>query len=92
MSTLYFSFLPDSCLENDNLSLLDKGLEEQGDTASLRSRGSIHSVGSNDQQQRALPMPRLEPFSPGQVFNSSQTQQVLVLPSTDDHVLEVNVT
>ncbi|KAF7703265.1 trafficking protein particle complex subunit 10 [Silurus meridionalis] len=82
----------DSCLENDNLSLLDKGLEEQADTASLRSRGSIHSVGSNEQQQRALPMPRLEPFSPGQVFNSSQTQQVLVLPSTDDHVLEVNVT
>ncbi|XP_060741347.1 trafficking protein particle complex subunit 10 [Tachysurus vachellii] len=82
----------DSCLENDNLSLLDKGLEEQGDTASLRSRGSIHSVGSNEQQQRALPMPRLEPFSPGQVFNSSQAQQVLVLPSTDDHILEVNVT
>ncbi|XP_030626618.1 trafficking protein particle complex subunit 10 [Chanos chanos] len=85
----------DSCLENDNLSLLDKGLEDQADTASLRSRGSVHSLGSNEQQQqqqRGLPMPRLEPFSPGQVFNCSQGRQVLVLPGTDDHILEVNVT
>uniref|UniRef100_A0A8B9JEH0 Trafficking protein particle complex 10 n=1 Tax=Astyanax mexicanus TaxID=7994 RepID=A0A8B9JEH0_ASTMX len=84
----------DSCLENDNLSLLDKGLEDQADTASLRSRGSVHSLGSSDhqQQQRSVPMPRLDPFSPGQVFNCSLTRQVLVLPSTDDHVLEVNVT
>lgn len=84
----------DSCLENDNLSLLDKGLEDQADTASLRSRGSVHSLGSSDhqQQQRSVPMPRLEPFSSGQVFNCSLTRQVLVLPSTDDHVLEVNVT
>lgn len=84
----------DSCLENDNLSLLDKGLEDQADTASLRSRGSVHSLGSSDhqQQQRGVPMPRLDPFSPGQVFNCSLTRQVLVLPSTDDHVLEVNVT
>ncbi|XP_062383865.1 trafficking protein particle complex subunit 10 isoform X4 [Sardina pilchardus] len=86
----------DSCLENDNLSLLDKGLEDQADTASLRSRGSIHSLGSTDQPlpptPRGLPMPRLEPFSPGQVFNGSQGQQVLVLPATDDHILEVNAT
>ncbi|XP_035379561.1 trafficking protein particle complex subunit 10 [Electrophorus electricus] len=82
----------DSCLENDNLSLLDKGLEDQGDTASLRSRGSVHSLGSGEQQQRGPPMPRLESFSPGQVFNCSMARQVLVLPSTDDHVLEVNVT
>lgn len=82
----------DSCLENDNLSLLDKGLEDQSDTASLRSRGSVHSVGSGDQPQRSVPMPRLEPFSPGQVFNCSLSRQVVVLPSTDDHVVEVNVT
>ncbi|KAL2087522.1 hypothetical protein ACEWY4_016350 [Coilia grayii] len=86
----------DSCLENDNLSLLDKGLEDQADTASLRSRGSIHSLGSTDQPQppasRGLPMPRLEPFGPGQVFNCSQGRQVLVLPATDDHILEVNAT
>uniref|UniRef100_A0A8C7RK77 Trafficking protein particle complex 10 n=1 Tax=Oncorhynchus mykiss TaxID=8022 RepID=A0A8C7RK77_ONCMY len=81
----------DSCLENDTMSLLDKGLDDQGDTASIRSRGSIHSVGSGE-QQRGLPMPRLEPFSPGQVFYWSQGRQVLVLPVTDDHVMEVNVT
>uniref|UniRef100_A0A674CUS2 Trafficking protein particle complex subunit 10 n=1 Tax=Salmo trutta TaxID=8032 RepID=A0A674CUS2_SALTR len=85
----------DSCLENDTISLLDKGLDDQGDTASIRSRGSVHSVGSGEQQreqQRGLPMPRLEPFSPGQVFYLSQGRQVLVLPVTDDHVMEVNVT
>ncbi|KAM9417951.1 trafficking protein particle complex subunit 10 [Salvelinus alpinus] len=85
----------DSCLENDTMSLLDKGLDDQGDTASIRSRGSVHSVGSGEQQreqQRGLPMPRLEPFSPGQVFYWSQGRQVLVLPVTDDHVMEVNVT
>uniref|UniRef100_A0A673ZCZ5 Trafficking protein particle complex subunit 10 n=1 Tax=Salmo trutta TaxID=8032 RepID=A0A673ZCZ5_SALTR len=85
----------DSCLENDTMSLLDKGLDDQGDTASIRSRGSVHSVGSGEQQreqQRGLPMPRLEPFSPGQVFYWSQGRQVLVLPVTDEHVMEVNVT
>lgn len=82
----------DSCLENDSLSLLDKGLEDQGDTASLRSRGSVHSVGSGEQQPRGLPMPKREAFAPGQVFVSTQSRQVLVLPGTDDHVLEVNVT
>uniref|UniRef100_A0AAY4BY36 Trafficking protein particle complex subunit 10 n=1 Tax=Denticeps clupeoides TaxID=299321 RepID=A0AAY4BY36_9TELE len=86
----------DSCLENDNLSLLDKGLDDQADTASLRSRGSVHSLGSCDQPQqpapRVLPMPRLEPFAPGQVFNCSRGRQVLVLPAADDHILEVNAT
>ncbi|XP_037543079.1 trafficking protein particle complex subunit 10 [Nematolebias whitei] len=84
---------PDSCVENDSLSLLDKTLDDQADTASIRSRGSVHSVGSSDQQQqRGVAMPRLEPFSPGQVFNHSHTQQVLVLPTTDDHIMEVNAT
>ena len=83
----------DSCVENDTLSLLDKSLDDpQGDTASIRSRGSVHSLGSGDQQQRGLPMPRLEPFGPGQVFNHSLAQQVLVLPATDDHIMEVNAT
>ncbi|XP_048834337.1 trafficking protein particle complex subunit 10 isoform X2 [Brienomyrus brachyistius] len=82
----------DGCLENDNISLLDKGLtDDQADTSSIRSRGSVVSLGSGE-QQRGLPMPRLEPFGPGQVFNRSQGCQVLVLPSKDDHVLEVNVT
>uniref|UniRef100_A0A1A8MMX0 Trafficking protein particle complex 10 n=2 Tax=Nothobranchius pienaari TaxID=704102 RepID=A0A1A8MMX0_9TELE len=83
---------PDSCIENDSLSLLDKTLDDQADTASIRSRGSVHSVGSGDQQQKGVAMPRLEPFSPGQVFNHSRTQQVLVLPATDDHIMEVNAT
>uniref|UniRef100_A0A667YM46 Trafficking protein particle complex subunit 10 n=1 Tax=Myripristis murdjan TaxID=586833 RepID=A0A667YM46_9TELE len=83
---------PDSCVENDSLSLLDKTLDDQGDTASIRSRGSVHSVGSGEQQQRGLAMPRLEPFSPGQVFNHSHARQVLVLPATDDHIMEVNAT
>ncbi|XP_051532316.1 trafficking protein particle complex subunit 10 isoform X1 [Myxocyprinus asiaticus] len=82
----------DSCLENDNLSLLDKGLDDQGDTASLRSRGSIHSLGSGEQQPHGLPMPKRETFGPGQVFNSTQGRQVLVLPAADDHIMEVNVT
>ncbi|XP_034416815.1 trafficking protein particle complex subunit 10 [Cyclopterus lumpus] len=84
---------PDSCVENDSLSLLDKVLDDQGDTASIRSRGSVHSVGSGDQQQqKGVAMPRLEPFAAGQVFNHSHTQQVLVLPATDDHIMEVNAT
>ncbi|XP_055727525.1 trafficking protein particle complex subunit 10-like [Salvelinus fontinalis] len=82
----------DGCVENDTLSLLVRPLDDQGDTASIRSQGSVHSVGSGEQQSRVLPMPRLEPFSPGQVFNHSQGCQVLVLPSTDDHVLEINAT
>lgn len=91
-SVIYFLPLSDSCVENDSLSLLDKTLDDQGDTASIRSRGSIHSVGSVDQQQKGVAMPRLEPFSPGQVFNHSHSCQVLVLPATDDHIMEVNAT
>ena len=95
MDAQYFvCLLPssDSCVENDSLSLLDKALDDGGDTASIRSRGSVHSVGSGEQQQRGVAMPRLEPFSPGQVFNHIHTQQVLVLPATDDHIMEVNAT
>ncbi|KAG5833739.1 hypothetical protein ANANG_G00279070 [Anguilla anguilla] len=77
----------DGCIENDNISLLD----EQAETGSIRSRGSVQSLGGAE-PQRGLPMPRLEPFGAGQVFCCSQGQQVLVLPSTDHHVLEVNVT
>ncbi|XP_068602588.1 trafficking protein particle complex subunit 10 [Brachionichthys hirsutus] len=83
---------PESCVENDSLSLLDKTLDDQADTASIRSRGSVHSVGSGDQQPRGIAMPRLEAFSSGQVSNHSHAQQVLVLPSTDDHIMEVNAT
>ncbi|XP_054643818.1 trafficking protein particle complex subunit 10 [Dunckerocampus dactyliophorus] len=84
---------PDSLVENDSLSLLDKTLDEQADTASVRSRGSVHSLGGvGDQQHRGVAMPRLEPFSPGQVFNHSLARQVLVLPATDDHIMEVNAT
>uniref|UniRef100_H3CJ11 Trafficking protein particle complex subunit 10 n=1 Tax=Tetraodon nigroviridis TaxID=99883 RepID=H3CJ11_TETNG len=79
---------PDSCMENDSLSLLD----DQTDTASIRSRGSVHSVGSSEHQQRGIAMPRLDSFGPGEVFNHSHMQQVLVLPSTDDHIMEVNAT
>uniref|UniRef100_A0A674NBW7 Trafficking protein particle complex subunit 10 n=1 Tax=Takifugu rubripes TaxID=31033 RepID=A0A674NBW7_TAKRU len=79
---------PDSCMENDSLSLLD----DQVDTASIRSRGSVHSVGSSDHQQKGIAMPRLDSFGPGEVFNHSHMQQVLVLPATDDHIMEVNAT
>ncbi|MBN3316830.1 TPC10 protein, partial [Atractosteus spatula] len=78
----------DSWIENDNLSI-DKSLDEQGDNSSIRSRTSTHSIGN---EHKGLPIPRLEPFSSGQVFNSSSGQQVLVMPSKDDHVLEVNIT
>ncbi|KAJ1112124.1 hypothetical protein NDU88_000392 [Pleurodeles waltl] len=79
----------DSWIENDNLSL-DKNLDDQADTSSIKSRSSVHSATSGE--QKGLPMPRLQSFSPGQVSNSSAGMQVLVIPSKDDHVLEVNVT
>ncbi|XP_069491778.1 trafficking protein particle complex subunit 10 [Ambystoma mexicanum] len=82
-------FDADSWIENDNLSL-DKNLDDQGDTSSIKSRGSAHSAASGE--QKGLPMPRLQAFSSGQVSNSSAGKQVLVIPSKDDHVLEVNVT
>lgn len=37
-------------------------------------------------------MPRLQALPAGQVFNSSTGMQILVIPSQDDHVLEVSVT
>ncbi|KAF4107813.1 hypothetical protein G5714_012177 [Onychostoma macrolepis] len=40
----------------------------------------------------AGPMPKRQAFGPGQVFNGTQGQQVLVLPSADHHLMEVNVT
>uniref|UniRef100_A0A8C1RAR2 Trafficking protein particle complex 10 n=1 Tax=Cyprinus carpio TaxID=7962 RepID=A0A8C1RAR2_CYPCA len=76
----------DSCLENDSLSL-----DDQAETASLRSRGSVQSLGSGESAPRG-PMPKRQAFGPGQVFNSTQGQQVLVLPAADHHVMEVNVT
>lgn len=82
-------FQTDSWIENDNLSV-DKNVDEQADSSSIRSRGSLHSTASGE--HKGLPMPRLQPFSPGQVFNSSTGMQILVIPSKDDHVLEVNVT
>ncbi|XP_020926737.1 trafficking protein particle complex subunit 10 [Sus scrofa] len=79
----------DSWIENDSLSL-DKHGDDQLDSSSLRSRGSVHSTASSE--HKGLPMPRLQALPPGQVFNSSAGTQVLVVPSRDDHVLEVSVT
>ncbi|XP_057707819.1 trafficking protein particle complex subunit 10 isoform X1 [Corythoichthys intestinalis] len=79
----------DGPVENDSLSLLD---EAAADTASVRSRGSVQSLGEQQQQQRGAAMPRLDPFSPGQVFNHSHARQVLVLPAADDHIMEVHAT
>ncbi|XP_053165600.1 trafficking protein particle complex subunit 10 [Hemicordylus capensis] len=79
----------DSWIENDNLSV-DKNMDDQADNSSIKSRGSIHSAASAE--HKGLPMPRLQSFSPGQVFNSSSGMQILVIPSKDDHILEVNVT
>ncbi|XP_030059623.1 trafficking protein particle complex subunit 10 isoform X2 [Microcaecilia unicolor] len=79
----------DSWIENDNVSV-DKNLDEQADNNSIKSRGSIHSSSSSD--QKGLPMPRLQAFSSAQVFNSSTSMQILVIPNKDDRVLEVNVT
>nr|XP_028583150.1 trafficking protein particle complex subunit 10 [Podarcis muralis] len=79
----------DSWIENDNLSV-DKNMDDQADSSSIKSRGSIHSAASAE--HKGLPMPRLQSFSPGQVFNSSSGMQILVIPSKDDHILEVNVT
>ncbi|XP_061647822.1 trafficking protein particle complex subunit 10 [Phyllopteryx taeniolatus] len=81
----------DSLVENDSLSLLDKTLDDAAaDTVSVRSRGSIQSLG--EQQHRGVALPRLDPFSLGQVFNHSHAQQVLVLPTADDHIMEVHAT
>lgn len=79
----------DSWIENDSLSV-DKHGDDQVDGGSVRSRGSVHSAGSSE--LKGLPMPRLQALPPGQVFNASMGTQVLVVPSKDDHVLEVSVT
>ncbi|XP_032850376.2 trafficking protein particle complex subunit 10 [Tyto alba] len=79
----------DSWIENDNLSV-DKNVDDQADSSSVRSRGSLHSAASGE--HKGLPMPRLQSFSSGQVFNCSTGMQILVIPSKDDHVLEVNIT
>uniref|UniRef100_A0A8D0L304 Trafficking protein particle complex subunit 10 n=1 Tax=Sphenodon punctatus TaxID=8508 RepID=A0A8D0L304_SPHPU len=78
----------DSWIEND-LSV-DKNMDDQADNSSVKSRGSLHSATSGE--HKGLPMPRLQSFSSGQVFNSSSGMQILVIPSKDDHILEVNVT
>ncbi|XP_032721101.1 trafficking protein particle complex subunit 10 isoform X1 [Lontra canadensis] len=79
----------DSWIESDSLSL-DKHLDDQPDSGSVRSRGSAHLASSGE--HKGLPMPRLQALPQGQVFNSSSGTQVLVIPSKDDHVLEVSVT
>uniref|UniRef100_A0A8B9Q831 Trafficking protein particle complex subunit 10 n=1 Tax=Apteryx owenii TaxID=8824 RepID=A0A8B9Q831_APTOW len=79
----------DSWIENDNLSV-DKNVDDQAESSSIRSRSSLHSAASGE--HKGLPMPRLQSFSSGQVFNCSTGMQILVVPSKDDHVLEVNIT
>ncbi|XP_068931105.1 trafficking protein particle complex subunit 10 isoform X1 [Petaurus breviceps papuanus] len=79
----------DSWIENDNLSV-DKNMDDQTDNSSLKSKSSSHSAASVE--HKGLPMPRLQPFPSGQVFNSSTGMQILVIPSKDDHILEVSVT
>ncbi|XP_040339726.1 trafficking protein particle complex subunit 10 isoform X2 [Herpailurus yagouaroundi] len=81
----------DSWIESDGLSV-DKHVDEQPDGGSGgRCRGSAH-LASGGGEHRGLPMPRLQALPPGQVFNASVGTQVLVIPSKDDHVLEVSVT
>lgn len=79
----------DSWIENDSLSV-DKHVDDQLDSSSVKSRGSVHSAPGGE--HKGLPMPRLQALPPGQVCNSSRAMQVLVVPSRDDHVLEVSVT
>uniref|UniRef100_G3VMG2 Trafficking protein particle complex subunit 10 n=1 Tax=Sarcophilus harrisii TaxID=9305 RepID=G3VMG2_SARHA len=79
----------DSWIENDNLSV-DKNMDDQTDNSSQKSKSSSHSAASVE--HKGLPMPRLQPFPSGQVFNSSTGMQILVIPSKDDHILEVSVT
>ncbi|XP_036706161.1 trafficking protein particle complex subunit 10 isoform X3 [Balaenoptera musculus] len=79
----------DSWIENDSLSV-DKHVDDQLDSGSVQSRGSVRSVASSE--HKGLPMPRLRALPPGQAFNASAGTQVLVIPSQDDHVLEVSVT
>ncbi|XP_071988107.1 LOW QUALITY PROTEIN: trafficking protein particle complex subunit 10-like [Engystomops pustulosus] len=79
----------DSWIENDSVSV-----EDPCEAPSGRSQSTSLSPGplSGAADQKGLPMPRLQPFHAGQVSNSSAGRQILVIPSMDDHVLEVNVT
>ncbi|XP_043928436.1 trafficking protein particle complex subunit 10 isoform X2 [Protopterus annectens] len=67
----------DSWIDNDSVSI-DKNLDDQADSSSIRSRSSTHS--STSGEHKGLPMPRLQPFSTGQVFNASSGMQILVIP------------
>ncbi|XP_066455538.1 trafficking protein particle complex subunit 10 isoform X2 [Eleutherodactylus coqui] len=79
----------DSWIENDSVSV-----EDPCEAPSGRSQSTSLSPGplSSTAEQKGLPMPRLQPFHAGQIGNSSAGRQILVIPSMDDHVLEVNVT
>ncbi|XP_077611560.1 trafficking protein particle complex subunit 10 isoform X2 [Crocuta crocuta] len=77
----------DSWIESDGLSV-DKHVDDQPDGG--RSRAGAHPAPGGE--HRGLPMPRLQALPPGQVVNASVGAQVLVVPSRDDHVLEVSVT
>ncbi|XP_057552518.1 trafficking protein particle complex subunit 10 isoform X7 [Hippopotamus amphibius kiboko] len=79
----------DSWIENDSLSV-DKHVDDQLDGGSVQSRGSVRTAAGSE--HKGLPMPRLRALPPGQAFNASAGTQVLVIPSRDDHVLEVSVT
>ncbi|KAM5127063.1 trafficking protein particle complex subunit 10-like [Mantella aurantiaca] len=79
----------DSWMENDSVSV-----EDPCEAPSGRPPSSSLSPGPLGQsaEQKGLLMPRLQPFHAGQISNSSAGRQILVIPSMDDHVLEVNVT
>lgn len=79
----------DSWMENDSVSV-----EDPCEAPSGRAPSSSLSPGplGPSSEQKGLLMPRLQPFYAGQISNSSMGQQILVIPSMDDHVLEVNVT
>lgn len=79
----------DSWIENDSVSM-----EDPCEVPSGRSQSTSLSPGplGGTAEQKGLPMPRLQPFHAGQVSNNSAGRQILVIPSMDDHVLEVNVT
>ncbi|XP_053561093.1 trafficking protein particle complex subunit 10 [Bombina bombina] len=92
-----FKYLPhhsqqlgaDSWIENDSVSVEDPCEAPSGQ---VRSINAPPGPTNSSSEQKGLPLPRLQPFHTGQVNNDSAGRQILVLPSTDDHVLEVNVT
>ncbi|KAM4689855.1 LOW QUALITY PROTEIN: trafficking protein particle complex subunit 10-like [Rhinophrynus dorsalis] len=79
----------DSWIENDSVSV-----EDPCDVPSARGQSGCISPGAtgSSMEHKGLPMPRLQQFHTGQISNRSTGRQILVVPSTDDHVLEVNVT